>query len=199
MPVVGGRNITTAERTECPPPSATGRASFVLAVGDDPLTHFDAEGRARMVDVADKPPTRRFARARARVRMEAATCARIVAGTVEKGDVTAVARIAGIQAAKATPALVPLCHPIALVHVEVDVRPVPDGPWVDVEAHVVAVDRTGPEMEALAAATGAALCVVDMCKAMDRTLAVESVELVEKGGGRSGHLVRRGRRLETAP
>ncbi len=152
----------------------------------------------RMVDVADKPVTRRFARARARVRMQAETVARIARNEVAKGDVCAAARLAGIGAAKATPALVPLCHPIAVVRVEVAVRPDEAGPWVDIEASVAAVDRTGPEMEALCAAAGAALCVVDMCKALDRSLAIESVELVEKGGGRSGHLVRRGGRLEPA-
>lgn len=151
-----------------------------------------------MVDVADKPPTRRWARARARVRMDRTTVDLILRGAVEKGDVIAVARIAGIQAAKATSALLPLCHPISIASVEVDVRPRTDEPSVEVESHVVAVDRTGPEMEALAAAAGAALCVVDMCKAVDRSMVVEGLEITEKGGGRSGRLVRRDGRLEPA-
>ena len=162
------------------------------------LTHLDPLGRARMVDVTPKEPTHRRAIARCKVFMQPETASLVARGAITKGDVLAVARVAGIQAAKATSALLPLCHPISIASVEVDVRPRTDEPSVEVESHVVAVDRTGPEMEALAAAAGAALCVVDMCKAVDRSMVVEGLEITEKGGGRSGRLVRRDGRLEPA-
>ena len=152
----------------------------------DPLTHFDDRGAARMVSIEDKDPTRRHAEARARVRMQPATCARIAAGEVGKGDVLGVARLAGIQGAKLTPQLIPLCHPVGLTSVEVDLAVDPDLPGVQIRALVRAVDRTGPEMEALTAAATAGLAVIDMCKAMDRTMALEAVELWAKSGGKSG-------------
>ncbi len=140
-----------------------------------------------MVSIEDKAPTRRHAEARARVRMQPATCARIAAGQVGKGDVLGIARIAGIQGAKLTPQLVPLCHPVGLTSVEVDLAVDTDLPGVRIRAVVRAVDRTGPEMEALTAATIAGLTVIDMCKAMDRTMTLEAVELWAKSGGKSGH------------
>ena len=150
----------------------------------DGLTHLDAEGRARMVDVGGKDSTRRRAVARATVRMEVATAEALAAGTVPKGDVLAVARVAGIQAAKRTSELIPLCHPLMLSSVTVDLV-VGDG-RVDVEAAAEVVDRTGVEMEALTACAVAALTVYDMCKALDRSMVVEDLGLWEKSGGRSG-------------
>ncbi|MFM7735825.1 MAG: cyclic pyranopterin monophosphate synthase MoaC, partial [Alphaproteobacteria bacterium] len=150
------------------------------------LTHVDARGRARMFDFGDKPVTRRVAVARARVRMKPATARAIAAGSVAKGDVLATARIAGIQAAKRTGDLVPLCHPLGLdfVDVRIEVEPRRGLVAIEAEAHVEA--RTGVEMEAMVAAGIAALVVYDMCKAADRGMVVEEVCLVAKSGGRSG-------------
>ena len=137
-----------------------------------------------MVDVGDKDATRRRAVARARVTMQASTAEALAGGTVAKGDVLAVARIAGIQAAKRTSELIPLCHVLMLSSVRVDLVVGPS--WVDIEAVTETVDRTGVEMEALTACSVAALTVYDMCKAMDRSMQVESLGLQEKSGGRSG-------------
>jgi cyclic pyranopterin phosphate synthase len=137
-----------------------------------------------MVDVGDKDATRRRAVARARVTMQASTAEALAGGTVAKGDVLAVARIAGIQAAKRTSELIPLCHALMLSSVQVDLVVGPS--WVDIEAVTETVDRTGVEMEALTACSVAALTVYDMCKAMDRSMQVESLGLQEKSGGRSG-------------
>ncbi|HSN92232.1 MAG TPA: cyclic pyranopterin monophosphate synthase MoaC [Anaeromyxobacteraceae bacterium] len=139
----------------------------------------------RMVDVGAKPRTERVAVARGRVLMSPATVARIRRGEVEKGDVLAAARLAGIMAAKRTPDLVPLCHPIALSGVEVEA--VPGGGGVEVTATVRTVDRTGVEMEALAAVAAACLTVYDMLKRHERGMSIERIELLEKKGGRSGH------------
>ncbi len=139
----------------------------------------------RMIDVGAKPRTERVAVARGFVAMSAATVARIRRGEVEKGDVLAAARLAGILAAKKTPDLVPLCHPIALSAVEVEARPGAGG--VEVIATVRTVDRTGVEMEALAAVSAACLTVYDMLKRYERGMRIEAVELLEKAGGRSGH------------
>ncbi len=153
------------------------------------LTHFDAEGKPRMVDVGQKPVTARLARARARVRMQPETLAKIQQGEVAKGDVLGVARLAGIMASKRTHELIPLCHPLRLDSVEVDLTALePD--QVEVIATARAHDRTGVEMEALVAASAAALTVYDMCKAVDRWMSVEAVELIEKRGGKSGDVVR---------
>jgi cyclic pyranopterin monophosphate synthase len=138
----------------------------------------------RMVDVGGKPKTERVAVATARVRMKAATVRRIVQGKLEKGDVLAAAQLAGVMAAKRTPDLVPLCHPISLSGVEVEVWT--RGAGVDVRTEVKTVDRTGVEMEALTAAAAAALTVYDMCKSIDRGMVVESLQLEHKSGGRSG-------------
>jgi cyclic pyranopterin phosphate synthase len=137
-----------------------------------------------MIDVGAKPPTERVAVARASVTMSKATRARITAGEVEKGDVLAAARIAGVMAAKKTPDLVPLCHPIALSGVEMDVRVT--GRGVVAVATVRTVDRTGVEMEALTAVTAACLTVYDMLKRYEKGMRIEAVELLEKRGGRSG-------------
>jgi cyclic pyranopterin phosphate synthase len=156
----------------------------------DELTHFDADGAARMVSIADKPETPRTAVARARVRMAAPTLARIQAGQVAKGDVLQVARIAAIAAAKSTAAAIPLCHPVRLTGVDVAFTAAAEPGSLEIRTEVHAVDRTGPEMEALHAAAVAALTVYDMCKSMDRAMSIERVELVEKTGGKSGRFVR---------
>ena len=153
-------------------------------MGDEGFTHLDSEGRARMVDVSGKEVTQRRAVARARVTMQEETAQALADGTVAKGDVLAVARVAGIQAAKRTSELIPLCHPLMLSSVQVDLIPGPS--WVDIEATAETVDRTGVEMEALTACSVAALTVYDMCKARDRAMQVEALGLVEKSGGRSG-------------
>ncbi len=150
------------------------------------LTHLDAQGNARMVDVAQKRVTVRTATAHASLRMQPDTLRAIIDGTAPKGDVLAVARVAGIQAAKRTPELVPLCHAIALSSVEVSFTPDPDGVRLHVDTRVKARDRTGVEMEALVAASLAALTVYDMVKAIDRGMTIEALGVSEKSGGRSG-------------
>lgn len=158
------------------------------------LTHFDPSGAPRMVDVTPKAETERVARARARVRMRQFTRRLIDSGGVAKGDVLGVARLAGIMAAKRTHELIPLCHPLRVTSIEVslataDAERAEDG-LVIVEATVRAHDRTGVEMEALTAASVAALTVYDMCKAVDRWMTIEQVGLLEKSGGKSGDLRR---------
>ncbi len=139
----------------------------------------------KMIDVGEKPKTERVAVARGFVAMSADTVRRIVDGEVEKGDVLAAARLAGVMAAKKTPDLVPLCHPIALSGVDVSAEPGPDG--VAVGATVRTVDRTGVEMEALAAVSAACLTIYDMLKRYEKGMSIGPIELVEKKGGRSGH------------
>jgi cyclic pyranopterin phosphate synthase len=142
----------------------------------------------KMIDVGDKPKTERIATARGFVAMAPATVARIRRGEVEKGDVIAAARLAGVMAAKKTPDLVPLCHPIALSGVEVSATPRTGG--VEIEATVRTVDRTGVEMEALSAVSAACLTVYDMLKRYERGMRIESVELLHKAGGRTGEYTR---------
>jgi len=149
------------------------------------LTHFDDQGRAAMVDVSTKAETERVAVARGRVVMAPATLARIQEGQIGKGDVLGVARLAGIMAAKRTSDLIPLCHPLMLSKVTVDLVPVPPDA-VEIEALVKLSGRTGVEMEALTAVTVAALTVYDMCKAIDRGMRIEAVRLAHKSGGKSG-------------
>ena len=156
----------------------------------DSLTHFDARGHARMVDVAAKPATHRVAVARGGIRMHGDTLRLIVSGGHRKGDVIGVARLAGIMAAKRTSELVPLCHPVALTRVEVELWPDASRDCVECRARVETIGPTGVEMEALTATQVALLTVYDMCKAVDRGMAIESVRLVEKRGGRSGDWVR---------
>jgi cyclic pyranopterin monophosphate synthase len=156
----------------------------------DELTHFDAHGAARMVSIADKDETKRTAVARARVRMAAQTLARIGAGQIAKGDVLQISRIAAIGAAKATSTAIPLCHPVRLTGVDVAFTTHTDPAMVDIRVEVHAIDRTGPEMEALHAASVAALTIYDMCKSIDRAMTIEHIELLEKTGGKSGHFVR---------
>ena len=151
------------------------------------FTHLDAEGRARMVDVSDKEETDRVAIAGARVVMRPETLERIRSGDVAKGDVLAVARLAGIMAAKRTAELIPLCHPLALTSVEVDLECVPERSAVEITATCRLRGRTGVEMEALTAASVAALTVYDMCKAVDRGMVVTDLRLLRKSGGKSGN------------
>ena len=153
------------------------------------LTHLDDEGRARMVDVSDKDVTVRRARAAGRLRMQPETLARILAGDLPKGDVLAVARTAGIMAAKRTSDLIPLCHPLALDAVSVELAAESES-VLRIVATVVVTARTGAEMEALVAVSVAGLTVYDMCKAVDRGMELTDVGLLEKSGGRSGEYLR---------
>jgi cyclic pyranopterin phosphate synthase len=150
------------------------------------LSHFDAAGKSAMVDVSGKEETLREATARARITMRPETLALIAAGTAKKGDVLGVARLAGIMAAKRTADLIPLCHPLPLSAVRVDLEPDTAGSAIEITATVRTTGRTGVEMEALTAASVAALTVYDMCKAVDRGMVVESLRVTAKSGGKSG-------------
>jgi len=150
------------------------------------LTHIDEQGRARMVDVGSKESTARLAVARGYVYMHDTTLQAIIEQQVAKGDVLQVARLAGIMGAKQTPALIPLCHPLALTSVEVDLTPEQNPARVRIEARVRTIGRTGVEMEALTAVTVASLTVYDMCKSMDRQMRLADIELLYKSGGKSG-------------
>jgi cyclic pyranopterin monophosphate synthase len=156
---------------------------------NSPLTHFDAQGQAHMVDVADKPATRRVAVAQGRIRMLPATLALIREGNAKKGDVLGIARIAGIQGAKKTSELIPLCHPIALTRVAVEFEVDEAEAAVTCTATAETIGPTGVEMEALTAVNVALLTVYDMCKAVDRGMTVTDVRLLEKHGGKSGSYV----------
>jgi len=151
------------------------------------LSHFDARGQARMVNVAGKDVTQRVARAAGRIRMRPATLKQIAAGGARKGDVLGVARIAAIQAAKRTADLIPLCHPLALTHVSVDFTLERKTGTVRCEATVATTGRTGVEMEALTAVAAGLLTIYDMCKSADRGMRLERIGLLEKKGGKSGH------------
>ncbi len=151
------------------------------------LTHLDAQGRANMVDVTEKDVTSRQAIAEARVTMLPQTLAMITEGKHKKGDVLAVARIAGIQAAKKTSDLIPLCHPLMLTSVKVHLEPVASQNQIHITATCKLAGKTGVEMEALTAASVAALTLYDMCKAVDKGMVIEQVRLLEKEGGKSGH------------
>jgi cyclic pyranopterin phosphate synthase len=150
------------------------------------FTHFDQAGNATMVDVSAKPSTDRKATARVRVVMEPATLAMIMAGTAKKGDVLGVARLAGIMGAKRTADLIPLCHPLPITAVTLDLRPDPDANAVEIAATVRTTGQTGVEMEALTAASVAALTVYDMCKAVDRSMRIDGLRVTYKAGGKSG-------------
>jgi len=154
------------------------------------LTHFNAAGEAHMVDVGAKDVTHRTAIAEGHIRMEHGTLELIRSGGHKKGDVLGIARVAGIMAAKKTADLVPLCHPLALTKVEIDLTPEDNPPAVHCRARVETRGQTGVEMEALNAVQVSLLTVYDMCKAVDRAMSMESVRLLEKAGGRSGHWVR---------
>ncbi len=150
------------------------------------LTHIDARGNAVMVDVGGKTATARTATAKGSVYMRPATLKRVMQGGVKKGDVLTVAQLAGIAGAKRTPDLIPLCHPLGLTSVKVELRCDPKRKAVDITATCAVIGRTGVEMEALTAVTVAALTVYDMCKAMDRAMRIADIRLVHKAGGKSG-------------
>ncbi|RMH42486.1 MAG: cyclic pyranopterin monophosphate synthase MoaC [Deltaproteobacteria bacterium] len=171
-----------------PRPGAEAAASLTVGgkVHRGALTHFDRQGRARMVEVGAKPETLREAVATGRVVMRADTAALVRAGRIGKGDVLGIARTAGIQGLKRTAELIPLCHPLRLTGVDLDLRVDDEPPSVAIEARVRAVDRTGVEMEALTAVAVAALTVYDMCKAVDRGMTLTDIRLEAKSGGKSG-------------
>jgi len=152
-----------------------------------PLTHFDAQGQAHMVDVAAKDETHRVARATGRIRMLPATLATIAAGQADKGDVIGIARIAAIQAAKRCAELIPLCHPLALTRVSAEFELDAQGSAVQCTVQAETRGRTGVEMEALTAVQIGLLTIYDMCKAIDRGMVITDVRLLEKQGGKSGH------------
>ncbi len=163
--------------------------------GGSRLSHYDARGRVKMVDVTAKPVTTRMAVAHAFIRIGRAAMHEIRRMRMPKGNPLEVARIAGIAAAKRTPELIPLCHPLPLTHMDVSARLCQNG--VEITSQVTATAPTGVEMEALVAAGVAALTIYDMCKALDRGMEITELHLVEKKGGRSGHYIRRGKRAAT--
>ncbi len=153
------------------------------------LSHLDEMGRARMVDVGAKPDTQRLATARGEICLEPATLALIQKGAMKKGDVLTIAQVAGIQAAKKTSELIPLCHPLPLTHIEVRLEVDDRLPGINIEATVKTTGKTGVEMEALTAVSIAALTVYDMVKAVERTGRIQNIRLVEKHGGQSGDVI----------
>jgi len=181
------------EKIELPEKINRNRAGSKVSAGRKKLTKEAADKRPgggekiRMVDVADKAETLRTAEARGEVRMSAGLLKRILENTLPKGDVLAAARLAGIQAAKKTSELIPLCHPLRITSVEVEVRPIMSRELVEVRSFVTAVDRTGVEMEALTAVAAACLTVYDMGKAFDKRMVIGEIHLVSKTGGKSGN------------
>jgi len=151
------------------------------------LTHLNRVGEARMVDVSEKAATERVAAAEGRVVMTAKTLDVVLAGNAKKGDVLGVARLAGIMAAKRTHELIPLCHPLPVSNITVDIAPEPELPGLSVRARVKVTGRTGVEMEALTAVAVACLTIYDMVKALERGMRIEGIRLLEKRGGKSGH------------
>lgn len=156
------------------------------------FTHFDDQGRARMVDVGVKDITRRVARVRGKVYMNPETLELIKTGGIKKGNVLAVAQVAGIMAAKRTSELIPMCHPLSLTGIDLDFRYDDQCSVVEIEAQVSCQGKTGVEMEALTAVSTAALTIYDMCKAVDRSMIIGEIRLVEKSGGKSGTYLRAG-------
>jgi cyclic pyranopterin phosphate synthase len=155
------------------------------------LSHLDAEGKARMVDVTDKDVTERIAAARGTLFMRAETLALIMDKKIEKGDVFSVARVAGIMAAKKTSDLIPMCHPLNITSVAIDLNPEKNPPRVEIEAVVRVTGKTGVEMEAMTAAAVSGLTIYDMCKAVDREMTLSEIRLVKKSGGKSGTFIRK--------
>jgi cyclic pyranopterin phosphate synthase len=153
------------------------------------LTHLDEKGRARMVDVGDKPDTERVAVAKGEISMRPETLALIQTGGIPKGDVLAVAQVAAIMAAKQTHTLIPMCHPLLLTHVGVEFAPNEVEDLIEITATVRTTGKTGVEMEALTAVTVAALTIYDMCKAVDRAMHITNIRLVRKRGGKSGEII----------
>jgi len=155
------------------------------------LSHLDAEGRARMVDVTEKDITRRVAVARGKIFMRAETLAMIVEKRVAKGDVLSVARVAGIMGAKKTPDLIPMCHPLNITSVEISLTPKKNPSRVEIEATVKVTGQTGVEMEAMTAVAICGLTIYDMCKAVDREMSIGEIRLIKKTGGKSGTFIRK--------
>ena len=155
------------------------------------LSHLDEQGRARMVDVSEKEITSRVAVARGTIRMRRKTLALILEEKIEKGDVFSVARVAGIMAAKKTSELIPMCHPLNITSVNIDLTPKQKPARVDIEASVRVSGKTGVEMEAMTAVAVAGLTIYDMCKAVDRAMTLGEIRLVEKSGGKSGTFIRK--------
>ena len=155
---------------------------------DKKLTHIDESGRARMVDVGQKPDTERIAIAKGSVKMQPETFDLIKTGQVKKGDVLAVAQVAGISAAKQTPNLIPMCHPIAITSVAMDFQ-MQEPDTVEITATVKCTGKTGVEMEAVTAVSIGALTIYDMCKAVDRGMKIENVRLIKKSGGKSSTII----------
>ena len=170
-----------------PAKEATGQSASKSAKHRAALTHIDSSGEARMVDVSEKPATERVAVAEGRVMMSKETLKLILSGNAKKGDVLGTARVAGIMAAKRTHELIPLCHPLALSKVTVDIEPDPKLPGCIVRASVKVTGPTGVEMEALTAVSVACLTIYDMIKAVERGVRIEGIHLAEKLGGKSGH------------
>lgn len=150
------------------------------------FTHLDEQGRAKMVDISDKQVTLRKAVAAGEVRCRPETASRIVSQSIKKGDVFAVARVAGIMAAKKTPELIPLCHGIPINSVEIEINADTESGVITVTASAVTEGKTGIEMEALTAVSGTCLCIYDMCKAVDKDMVIGDIRLLSKSGGRSG-------------
>jgi cyclic pyranopterin phosphate synthase len=155
------------------------------------LSHLDEQGRAKMVDVSDKDITSRTAVARGTIHMRAETLALILADKIEKGDVFSVARVAGIMAAKKTSDLIPMCHPLNITSVEIDLTPAENPARVEIEAKVRVSSKTGVEMEAMTAVSVAGLTIYDMCKAVDREMSIGEIRLIKKSGGKSGTFIRK--------
>jgi len=155
------------------------------------LTHFDKDGRARMVDVGAKTPTRRIAVVSGKVSMKPETLRRIIDKKMEKGDVLGIARVAGIMAAKRTGEIIPLCHPLSIDTVEIDLQTDVKRSEVRIETKVKSTGKTGVEMEALVATAAAALTIYDMCKAVDRGMKISEIMLLKKSGGKSGTYIRK--------
>ena len=155
------------------------------------FTHMDEKGQVRMVDVSSKAPTDRIAVAQAMVSMTVETFAKIVNNTVRKGNVFETARIAGIMAAKKTPELIPLCHPLNIQHIQIDFLPNEQNHLIGVYATVRALDQTGVEMEAMTAVSAAALTIYDMCKSYDKAMIISDICLIKKSGGKSGTYIRK--------
>jgi cyclic pyranopterin phosphate synthase len=157
----------------------------------DKLSHLDDQGRAKMVDVSDKDITSRIAVARGTIHMRTETLALILDDKIEKGDVFSVARVAGIMAAKKTSELIPMCHPLNITSVEIDLTPAENPARVEIEASVRVSGKTGVEMEAMTAVAVAGLTIYDMCKAVDREMSIGKIRLVKKSGGKSGTFLRK--------
>jgi cyclic pyranopterin monophosphate synthase len=155
------------------------------------LSHLDDQGRAKMVDVSDKDITSRIAVARGTIHMRSETLALILDDKIEKGDVFSVARVAGIMAAKKTSELIPMCHPLNITSVEIDLTPAKNPARVEIEARVRVSGKTGVEMEAMTAVSVAGLTIYDMCKAVDREMSIGEIRLVKKSGGKSGTFIRK--------